>query len=59
MNKVEPASSGALTIYTIHAGGNVRCKYSLLLLVQTQNGQMKKYTSIDWKAQKEKKKCID
>ena len=29
-------TSGALTIYTIHPGGNFRCKNSVLQLVQTE-----------------------
>ena len=28
------------TIYTMHPGGNFRCKYSVLQLFQTQNGKM-------------------
>ena len=50
---------GALTIYTIRQGGNFRCKYSVLQLVQTLGGKIRKCTSIKWKVQKEKKKCID
>jgi len=50
---------GALTIYTIHPGGNFRCKYSVLQLFQTQNGKIRKCISINWKVQKKKKKCID
>ena len=50
---------GALTIYTIHPGGNFRCKYSVLQLFQTQNGKIRKCISINWKDQKEKKKSID
>ena len=32
--------SGALTIYTNHPGGNFRSKYSVLQLVQAQNGKI-------------------
>ena len=32
----------ALTIYIIDPGGNFRCKYSVLWLVQTQNGNTTK-----------------
>ena len=46
---------GALTIYTIHPGGNFRCKYSVLKLFQTQNGKIRKCISINWKVQKERK----
>ena len=46
-------------IYIIHPCGNFTCKYSVLQLVQTQNGKTRKCTSINWKVQKEKKKCID
>ena len=49
----------SLTIYTIHPGGNFRCKYSVLQLFQTQNGKIRKCISINWKVQKEKKKCIE
>ena len=45
----------SLEIYTIHPGGNFRCKYSVL----QQNGKIRKCISINWKVQKEKKKCID
>ena len=31
---------GALTIYTNHPGGNFRSKYSVLQLVQAQNGKI-------------------
>ena len=48
-----------LTIYTIHLGGNFRCKYSVLQLVETQIGKIRRCTSINWKGQKEKKKCIE
>ena len=44
-----------LTIYTIHLGGNFRCKYSVLQLVETQIGKIRRCTSINWKGQKEKK----
>ena len=50
---------GALTIYMIHPGGNFRCKYSVMQLVQTQNGNTTKCTSINWKVHKEMKKCTD
>ena len=50
---------GALTIYMIHPGGNFRCKYSVMQLVQTQNGNITKCTSINWKVHKEMKKCTD
>ena len=46
----------SLPIYTIHPGWNFRRKYSVLQLVQTQNGKIRKCTSINWKVQKEKKK---
>ena len=46
----------ALNIYTMHRGGKFRSKYSVLQLVQTQNGKIGKCTSINWKVQKEKKK---
>ena len=49
----------ALTIYTIHPGGNFRCKYSVLQLFQMENGKIRKCISINWKVQKEKKKFID
>ena len=48
-----------LSNYTIHSGGNFRYKYSVLQLVETQIGKIRRYTSINWKGQKEKKKCID
>ena len=38
---------GALTIYTIHPGGNFSCKYSVLQLFQTQNGKIRKCISIN------------
>ena len=41
-----------------HPGGNFWCKYSAMHLVQTQNWKIAKCTSINWKAKKEKKKCI-
>ena len=53
------SKSGALTIYTIHPGGNFSCKYSVLQLVETQTGKIRRCTSINWKVQKEKKKCSD
>jgi len=43
--------TGALTIYTIHPGGNFRCKYSVLQLVETQSGKIRRCTSINWKVQ--------
>ena len=49
---------GALTIYTIHPGGNFWYKYSAMQLVQTENGKIAKCTSINWEAQKEKRKRI-
>ena len=52
-------TSWALTIYTIHSGGNFRCKYSVQQLFQTQNGKIRKCISINWKVQKEKKECLD
>ena len=33
---------GTFTIYTIHPGGNFRCKYSVLQLFQTENGKIRK-----------------
>ena len=56
---VDFKKQGALTIYTIHPGGNFRWKYSVLQLFQTQNGKIRKCISINWKFQKKKKKCID
>ena len=50
---------GTLTIYTIHPGGNFWCKYAVLQLVQTQDAKITKFTGINWKTEKEKKKCID
>ena len=35
------------------------CKYSVLKLFHMQNGKIRKCISINWKVQKEKKKCID
>ena len=58
-NKRRTNTQGALTIYTIHPGGNFRCKYSVLQLFQTENGKIKKCIGINWKVQKERKKCID
>ena len=58
-NNVIFVRSRALTIYTIHPGGNFRCKYSVLQLFQMQYGKIRKCISIKWKVQKEKKKCID
>ena len=49
-----------LTVYNIHPGGNLMCKYSVLWLVQVQNRNITKCPSINyWKVKKEKKKCID
>ena len=53
------SKSGALTIYTIHPGWNFSCKYSVLQLVETQIGKIRRCTSINWKVPKEKKKCSD
>ena len=50
---------GAFTIYTIRPSGNFRCKHSVLQLVETQFGKIRICTSINWKVQKEKKKCMD
>lgn len=49
----------ALNIDTVLPGGNFRCNDALLQLVQAQNGKITEYTSINWKVQKDKKKCID
>ena len=45
--------------YIIHPTGNFRCEYSVLELVQTQNGNITKCTSINEKVHKDKKKCPD
>ena len=48
-----------LTIYTIHPGRNFRWKYSVLQLVQTQNGKITKCTSINkWKVHKEQENAL-
>ena len=47
--------TGALTIYTIHPGENFRCKYLVLQPFETQNGNIRKCISINWKVQKERK----
>ena len=50
----------ALTLHNIRPGGNLMCKYSVVWLVQVQNGNITKCPSINyWKVQREKKKCID
>jgi len=56
---LKDGKSWAIPIYIIHLAGNFRCKYSVLELVRTQNGNITKCTSINWKVQKEKKKCTD
>ena len=35
-----------LTIYTVHPGGNFRCKYSELQLFQAQNEKMEKSQNV-------------
>ena len=36
IDQIEEDKPGAPTIYAIHPGGNFRCKYSVLQLVETQ-----------------------
>ena len=55
---IEEKNWGAYHLH-IHPGGNFRCEYSVLELVQTQTGTITKCTSTNWKVHKEKNKCTD
>ena len=57
--RLKQRTETALIICIIHPGGNFRFEYSVLELVQTQNGNITKCTSINEKVHKEKKKCTD
>ena len=52
--------SGALSIYTIHPGGNLKYKYSKYSLSKRKiDESQNNCTSISWKAVKWQEKCVD
>ena len=47
LGRIDSGADRPVTSYIMHPGGNFRCEYSVLELVQTQNGNITKCTSIN------------